>query len=77
MEANKQIIYLTIKLRTRDFYEKSRASNLIVLVEAENKHKLLHKNIEKLELQAIFKKKCVRKMITVAINMPKTLTILW
>ncbi len=32
---------------------KSRASNLIVLVESEIKHKILHKNIE---LEAIFKK---------------------
>ena len=35
---------------------KSRASNLIVLVESEIKHKILHKNIEKRELEAIFKK---------------------
>ncbi len=37
--------------------QKSRASNLIVLVESEIKHKVLHKNIEKRELEAIFKKK--------------------
>ncbi len=33
------------------------ASNLIVLVESEIKHKILHKNIEKRELQATFFKK--------------------
>ncbi len=32
---------------------KLRASNLIVLVESEIKHKMLHKNIEKRELEAI------------------------
>ena len=37
--------------------EKSRASNLIVLVESEITHKVLHKNIEKRELDDIFKKK--------------------
>ncbi len=49
--------YLTIRLRARDFYEvieKLRASNLIVLVESEIKHKILYKNIEKRELEAIF-----------------------
>ena len=64
--------YLTIRLRSQDFYEvivngakpesiisslKSRASNLIVLVESVFKHKILHKNFEKLELLAIFLKK--------------------
>ena len=34
--------------------KKLRASNLIVLVESEIKHKLLYKNIEKRELEAIF-----------------------
>ena len=34
--------------------KKSRASNLIVLVESEIKHKILYKNIEKRELEAIF-----------------------
>ena len=64
---------LTIRLRARDFYEvtvdesearinyitsqKSRASNLIVLLESEIKHKILHKNIKKRELEAIFLKK--------------------
>ena len=44
--------------------QKSRTSNLIVLVESEIKHEILHKNIEKHELEAIsFKKKCARKMI--------------
>ena len=44
--------------------QKSRASNLIVLVESEIKHEILHKNIEKHELEAIsFKKKCARKTI--------------
>ncbi len=42
---------------------KSRASNLIVLVESEIKHNVLHKNIKKYELKAIFKKKCARKII--------------
>ena len=38
--------------------QKSRASNLIVLVESEIKHEILHKNTEKHELEAIsFKKK--------------------
>ncbi len=32
--------------------QKSKASNLIVLVESEIKHKILHKNIEKRELEA-------------------------
>ncbi len=40
---------------------KSRASNLIVLVEPEIKHKIYHKNIEKGELKPISKKKCARK----------------
>ncbi len=33
---------------------KLRTSNLIVLVESEIKHKILYKNIEKRELEAIF-----------------------
>ncbi len=37
--------------------QKSRAGNLIVLVESEIKHKILHKNIKKCELEAIFLKK--------------------
>ena len=37
---------------------KSRASNLIVLVESEIKHKILHKNIEKRELEATLKIMC-------------------
>ncbi len=36
---------------------------LIVLVESVIKHKILHKNVEKLKLQAFFKEKCARKMI--------------
>ncbi len=36
---------------------KLRASNLIVLVESETKHKILHKNIEKSQLEATFFKK--------------------
>ena len=41
-----------------------RASNLIVLVESEIKHKTLNKNIGKRELEAIFKKKkCPRKIV--------------
>ena len=72
-------IYLTIRLRARDFYEVitdkgkpestitsqiSKASNLIVLVESEMKHEILHKDIEKRELKAIFlRKKCARKRI--------------
>ncbi len=34
--------------------QKSRVSNLIVLVESEIKHEILHKNIEKRKLEAIF-----------------------
>ncbi len=38
---------LTIRLRARDFYEvivnEGEASNLIVLVESQTKHKILHK----------------------------------
>ena len=34
--------------------QKSRASNLIVLVESEIKHEILHKNIDNRELEAIF-----------------------
>ena len=47
-----------------------RASSLIVLVESVIEHKILHKNIEKLELQAIFQKKCARNVIVLllAIN---------
>ncbi len=37
--------------------QKSRASNLIVLVESDSKHKILHKNIEKRKLEATFLKK--------------------
>ncbi len=33
------------------------------LVESEIKHKILHKNIKKRELEAIFKIKCAREMI--------------
>ncbi len=36
---------------------KSRASDLIVLVESEVKHKIYHKNIEQGELEAIFLEK--------------------
>ncbi len=51
--------YLTIRLRAQDFYEVivdegEARSNLIVLVESETKHKILYKNIEKRELEAIF-----------------------
>ena len=42
---------------------KSRASNLIVLVESVIKLKILHKNIEKREQEPFLKKKCARKMI--------------
>ena len=42
---------------------KSRASNLIVVVESKIKRKILDKNIEKHEVEAFFKKKCARKMI--------------
>ena len=42
---------------------KSRASDLIVLVESEVKHKIYHKNIEQGELEAFFWKKCAKKMI--------------
>ena len=61
-------LYLTIRLLALYFYEvmirakpestitlyKSRASNLIVLVESVIKHKILHKNIEKRELEVTF-----------------------
>ena len=33
--------------------QKSRANNLIILVESEIKHEILHKNMEKRELEAI------------------------
>ena len=42
---------------------KSRASNLIVLVESEVKHKIYHKNTEQSEPEAIFWEKCAKKMI--------------
>ena len=42
---------------------KSRASNLIVLVESEVKHKIYLKNIVQGELEAIFLKKYARKML--------------
>ncbi len=41
--------------------EKSRASNLIVLVESEIKRKIYHKNIEKGEQEAISLKNAPRK----------------
>ena len=37
------------------------SDDLIVLVESEIKHKILHKNIEKRKLKAIFKKNAPRK----------------
>ncbi len=39
----------------------SKASNLIVLVESEMKHEILHKDIEKRELKAIFLRKKMRQ----------------
>ena len=42
---------------------KSRASNLIVLVESVIKLKILHKNIKKRELEPFLLKKYARKMI--------------
>ena len=38
-------------------FKSTKASNLIVLVESEVKHKIYHKNIEQGELEAIFLEK--------------------
>ncbi len=63
IEIKSHAHYLTIRLRGRHAYEstitswKLRASNLIVLVESETNHKILHKNIEKRELEATYLKK--------------------